>query len=79
MPRPKKKKVEVVKMTPTIELDTASTSEAPPSPRGDAQPPQRAAAPPSPGKSLRLQAGREVKEAGKLLKWALKEHPRQRF
>ena len=32
-----------------------------------------AAAPTSPGKHLRLQAERQVKEAGKLLKWALTE------
>ena len=61
----------MVQTTSTIEMDSVTTGELPPSPPREAQPPQRTAAPPSPGKPLRLQAGREVKEAGKLLKWAL--------
>ena len=71
MPKTKKKKVEVAQTTSTMEVDSVTTGELPQSPLREAQPPQRAAAPPSPGKPLRLQAGREVKEAGKLLKWAL--------
>lgn len=73
MPKTKKKKVEVLEPSPTIEPDTVTTGDAPPSPAREAQPPQRAAGPSSPGKSLRLQAGREVKEAGKLLNWARKQ------
>ena len=73
MPKTKKKKVEVVETSSTIESDTVNTGEAPPSPPREAQPPQHAAAPPSPGKPLRLQAGRELKDAGKMLKWALKQ------
>ena len=43
MPKTKKKKVEVLEPSPTIEPDTVTTGDAPPSPAREAQPPQRAA------------------------------------
>ena len=80
-PKTKEKKVEVVETSSTIELDTTTTGQ-PPASRRHRRPQgcpasstlnHPAAAPTSPGKHLRLQAERQVKEAGKLLKWALTE------
>ena len=70
MPRPKKNKVTVVEQA--FEMDScAGFGEHPVA--APIKTVEKLPTPPSPGKPLRLEAGRELKAAGKTLKWALKQ------
>jgi hypothetical protein len=71
MPRPKKKKVTVVEQA--SEMDFVGGLRGAPGGHTPMKTVEKLPKPPSPGKPLRLEAGRELKAARKALKWALKQ------
>ena len=70
MKRAKKKKVTVVEPLEKAAASVGIEEQPPPSPAKKSVKPVQ---PPSPGRSLRLQAGVELRAAAKLRKWAQKE------
>jgi len=70
MPRPKKKKVTVVQALSETLSRTGVEEQLVRSP---VKTMEKLPAPRSPGKPMRLEAGRELKAAGKVLKWAIRQ------
>jgi hypothetical protein len=71
MPRPKKKKVMVVEELPEA-ASSSGVEEHPPSSPAKTDAEQKPSQPPSPGRALRMQVGRELREDLKLFKYTKK-------
>lgn len=73
MPRPKKKKVTVVQALSETLSRTGVEEQLVRSPVKTMEKLPAPEPPRSPGKPMRLEAGRELKAAGKVLKWAIRQ------